>query len=300
MKNNTFINKTMAREDLTSQQALIIIKELNELIIKLRAKGVKISTWYGSFDLDDEPLEPINRGYGYTPLDNAVDDRSFPWFLYWEIIWIVLNNQFQAGQHLLDLGGSSSLFSYYMASKGLHVTTVDLQQHLVDNGNLSAEIMDWNLRNYAMDMRELDFDFEFDHITSVCVFEHIPMFDRVEINKKIKAILKPGGHFSITFDYRNPSRLARINTAQDVQEQFIIPSGLAIRGNSKFHDDPKNYLLTPFFFKKLLFKYKLSCIRDKHFLFRDFFKTKDENDYTFGSLFLKKQVISTPLINPEH
>ncbi len=288
MKNSTVINKTMDPDDLNSPQAKKVIEELNELITDLRAKGVKISTWYGSFNLDNEPLEPINRGYGYTPLDNVVDDRNFPWFLYWEIIWIVLHNRFEAGQDLLDLGGSSSLFSYYMASKGLNVTTVDLQQDLVDNGNLSAEIMNWKLKNYAMDMRDLDFDFEFDHITSVCVFEHIPMFARVEINKKIKVMLKQGGHFSITFDYRNPSRLARINTAQDVHDQFIVPSGLTIRGNSKFYDDPTNYLLTPFFYKKRLFKYKLSCIRDKHFLPWEYFKTKDENDYTFGSLFLKK------------
>lgn len=277
----------MDREDLTSPEARKIIGELNKLIMDLRARGVKISTWYGSFDIDEEPLEPVNRGYGYTPLADAIDDKSFPWFLYWEIIWIVLNNQFKEGQYLLDLGGSSSLFSYYMASKGLRVTTVDLQQSLVDNGNLTAEIMDWRLQNYAIDMRNIDFDFAFDHITSVCVFEHIPMFARVEINKKIKAMLKPEGHFSITFDYRNPSRLAKINTAQDVHNQFVVPSGLTIRGNSKFYDDPTNYLLTPFFFKKILFKYKLSCIRDRHFLPWEFFKTKEENDYTFGSLFLK-------------
>ena len=287
MQSKRIINKTMALEDLSSPEAKAIIEELNTLITEVRNRGCKISTWYGSFDLDDEPLEPLNRGYGYTPLENAIDDACFPWFLYWEIVWIVLNNTFESGQRLLDLGGSSSLFSYYMASKGLEVSTVDLQQDLVDNGNVTGEKMGWQLKNYTMDMRKLTFDDQFDHITSVCVFEHIPMYDRVEINKMVKALLKDGGHFSITFDYRNPSRMARINTAQDVHEQFVVPSGLQIRGNP-FHDEATNYLLTPFFYKKRLYRYKLSCIRDRHFMPWEFFKVKDENDYTFASLFMKK------------
>jgi len=290
MKQDPIINKTMDRKDLDSPEAMIVIDELNNLIYELRRQDVNISSWYGSFDLNDEPFELINRGYGYTPLNGAADDKNFPWFLYWEIVWIVLNNTFEPGQRLLDLGGSSSLFCYYRASKGLDVTTVDLQQELVDNGNVMAGKMNWRLQNHMMDMRELEFDSPFDHITSVCVFEHIPMYDRVEINKKIKELLKEGGHFSITFDYRNPSRLAMINTAQDVHEQFVVPSGLQVRGNT-FHDEDINYLLSPFYSKERLYRYKLSCIRNRHFMPWEFFKIRTENDYTFASLFMKKEMV---------
>lgn len=288
MQEKQIINKTMDREDLSSPEAKAVMQELNALILDIRNRGLKVSSWYGSFDLEDEPLEPINRGYHYTPIEGAVDDTNFPWFLYWEIVWIVLNIPLKPGQRLLDLGGSSSLFSYYMASKGLDVSTVDLQQSLVDNGNATAEKMGWKLQNYRMDMRHLKFDEQFDHITSVCVFEHIPMYVRVEINKEIKTLLKDGGYFSITFDYRNPSRLAKINTARDVEEQFVEPSGLQVRGNRAFHDEATNYLLNPFFYKKRLYRYKLGCIRDNHFMPWEFFRTKDENDYTFASLFMKK------------
>ncbi len=283
------INKTMDRADFQLPGAARIVDELNQLIVDVRARGLKISTWYGSFNPDDEPLEPVNRGYGYTPLDGAVDDRCFPWFLYWEIVWLVLHNDFQPGQRLLDLGGCSSLFSYYMASKGLEVVSVDLQKELVDNGNHTGREMGWQLRNFQMDMCKLEFSESFDHITSVCVFEHIPMYDRVRINSRIRSLLREGGHFSITFDYRNPSRRARINTADDVEEQFVRPSGLQVRGNKRFHDDPTNYLLTPFFSNRRLYRYKLSCIRDRHFMPWDFFKIKHENDYTFGALFMKKE-----------
>ncbi len=284
------INKTMDLEDLKSDQALVIAGELNSLIEKLRAKNLKISSWYGSFDLtgDINSTEWINRGYGYRSNEGAADDRNFPWFLYWEIVWVISNNKFSSKHRILDLGGSSSLFSYYLASKGVDVTTIDLNRELVDNANFVGNQMGWNLKNYVMDMRELTFDSEFDHITSVCVYEHIPMYDRVTINKKVKDLLVEGGKFSITFDYRNPSLLAQISSAQAVYEQFVKPSGLKMRGNIDFIDNGKNYLLHPFYYKRRLWKTKVICIRRRQFSLWEFLRTKDTNDYTFGALFLEK------------
>ena len=98
------------------------------------------------------------------------------------------------------------MFSYYLASKGLEVTTVELKRSLVKNANSVAQEMGWNLKNYVMDMRDLTFTSQFDHITSICVFEHIPMYDRVEINKIVRDLLVQGGRFSITFDYEKSPR----------------------------------------------------------------------------------------------
>jgi hypothetical protein len=186
------------------------------------------------------------------------------------------------------MGGSSSLFSYYLASKGINVTTIDLQNDLVENANQVAEQMKWPLKNLVMDMKELNFPCLFDHITSVCVYEHIPMYDRVEINKSIKKTLKYKGHFSITFDYRNPSKAANINSPDDVIAQFITPSGLSIRGNASFFDNGKNYLLNPFFSEKTL-GYKQQAVELGHFDKSMLGVIKTENDYTFGSLFLHKE-----------
>ncbi len=284
------INKTMELEDLKSDESLVIVDELNSLIKTLRTKNLKISSWYGRFNLTGylSLFERINRGYSYKSIREAVDDKNFPWFLYWEIVWVVLNNEFRPEHKVLDLGGSSSLFSCYLASKGLDVTTIDLQKELVDNANFVAKQMGWNLKSCVIDMRELDFDVEFNHVTSICVYEHIPMYDRVTINKKIKDLLVEGGKFSITFDYRNPIRSAQINSPKDIYEQFVKPSGLKIRGNEEFFDNGKNYLLQPFYYKKRLWIYKIYSILRRDFGLREFFRTKDANDYTFGALFLEK------------
>lgn len=284
------INKVMDRDDLSLPQAIEIVNELNALVLDLRAKEVPISAWYGGLVLGKQQLllEKINRGYNYQPLPNSADDHYFPWFLYWEIVWVVLNNDFCPGCRVLDLGGSSSLFSYYLASKSCDVTTVDLNKTLVDNGNAVADKMGWKMRNLYMDIRDMDVDGEYDHITSICVYEHIPLKDRISINQRIAEKLKDGGHFSITFDYRNPSRFVNINSPEDVYKQFVEPSSLKVRGNEVFYDHGKNYLLHPFYYKKRLWNYKWQSIKSGDFKLWEFFKTKTCEDYTFGALFLEK------------
>jgi len=282
-------------DDLNSKLTEGIVSELNSLIAQLAAKNLKISSWYGVFDLPGDPrsTEVVNRGYDYRSLPGAVDDRNFPWFLYWEIVWLVINTDFKPHDNILDLGGSSSLFSFYLASKGNDVTTVDLNSGLVENANHVAEKMNWRMRNYVMDMRNLTVDTEFasqfDHVTSVCVYEHIPLHDRVAMNRGIRNLLVDGGTFSITFDYRNPSRAARISSPGDVRVQFVEPSGLKVRGNQEFLDNGKNYLLHPFYSKRRLWKCKAAEIKGGHFSPLDLFKTKNCNDYTFGALFLEKK-----------
>lgn len=291
MAGNGAINKTMELSDLESDRAGNIIVELNDLIRELKKNNLKISSWYGNFELTGEKdtAEWINRGYNYKPIKQAVDDKNFPWFLYWEIVWIVMNAEFSKGQKVLDLGGSSSLFSYYLASKGLDVITIDLQEQLVENANQVARQTGWKLKNYLMDMRKLDFDLRFDHITSICVYEHVPVQDRLKINKFIKKLLLPHGRFSITFDYRNPSRLVRINTPHDVCEQFVKPSGLVVRGNQNFYDSHHSYLLHPFYYPGISWTSRLSGVMRGHFRPWECIKFKNTNDYTFGALFQENQ-----------
>jgi len=289
---DSMINKTMDRKDLYSLEAEPIIAELNALVRALQEKGLLVSSWCGTFDLPQGvvTVERANRGFGYTPLENAADDRLFPWFLYWEIAWVVLHGGFRPGQSVLDLGGSSSLFSFYLAHRGCRVTTVDLQNNLVENANRVAGEMGWDLRNYVMDMRSPMFDEQFDHITSICVFEHLRPRDRLAAVSQIRHLLRPGGRFSITFDYRNPARSMRIRSPEDVERQFIQPSGLVVRGNRVFADYGPNYLLHPFYYHEpfRFWKLRLFSILQVDFPIWEFVRTKRENDYTFGALFLEK------------
>jgi hypothetical protein len=194
---------------------------------------------------------------------------------------------------ILNFAAERNLERIYSPTADLVVKLADpnrrhsLQHELVANANAVAQEMGWNLKNQVMDMRTLSFNSKFDDITSICVYEHIPMYDRVSINRRLQELLAPGGRFSITFDYRNPSRLARIHSSDDVFEQFIKPFGLAIRGNQEFADNGKNYLFHPFYAKQKNWIIKLRALKRRYFNGREIFRTKDCNDYTFGALFLE-------------
>jgi 2-polyprenyl-3-methyl-5-hydroxy-6-metoxy-1,4-benzoquinol methylase len=79
------------------------------------------------------------------------------------------------GHHrVLDAGGTASLFSCQLASRGVELQSIDLNERLVATGNDISSGMGWNMRSHSMDMTALEFeDDSFDHAFSICVFEHL-------------------------------------------------------------------------------------------------------------------------------
>jgi hypothetical protein len=285
------INKTMDRGDLDDPGAREVCSELNRLVHDLGERGLRASNWYGALEWTggERAWEQVNRGPGYEPLPGAADDSSFPWFLYWEIAWLARHVDFRPGERVLDLGGSSSLFSFWLASRGLEVMTVDLQEGLVAHADEVAAVMGWSLRNRRMDIREIDLSERFDHVTSVCVFEHIPISDRVDITAHIRELLVEGGSLSLTFDYGNPSRRARIGSPADVEEQFVAPSGLRVRGNPTFEDNGLRYLQHPFHHPRAREEgWQDLAVEQGQFGPEQVGETSRGKEYTFGALFLER------------
>jgi 2-polyprenyl-3-methyl-5-hydroxy-6-metoxy-1,4-benzoquinol methylase len=283
------LNKTMDRADLDEPAARDVCRSLDELVRWLDERSLVASSWYGGLPYPEHlaAYERVNRGYGYEPLPGAADDARFPWFLYWEIAWVARRLGLRPGQRLLDLGGSSSLFSFWAAWRGLDVLTVDLDERLVANADEVAAATGWKLRNRVADMRSLDVRERFDHVTSICVFEHVPLADRVDVTRAIRELLLPGGTFALTFDYANPSRRARIGSPEDVHEQFVAPSGLEPRGNPRFLDNGLRYLLHPFHHPRAREEGWIDlCLSQGQFDPAEAGVVRHENEYTFGALFL--------------
>ena len=65
------------------------------------------------------------------------------------------------------------------------------QPRLVENANRVARRTGWRRRNRAMEIEALDLRERFDHITSVCVFEHLPISTRVQVSGDIGGLLEP-------------------------------------------------------------------------------------------------------------
>jgi len=285
------INKTMDRSDLEHPQCVAILQELFDLMKRMQDKGAQYSSWYGNTDPWPSLWDFINRGEDYQPWPGNPDELRIPWFLLWEICWLIANTPIQPNSRILDMGGAGSLFSCYLADRGHEVYTIDLQDNLCRQAEDTAGIMGWQLKAQTMDMSNLDFPDEyFDHVFSVCVFEHLPISGRIQCSEKVKKILKPGGTASYTFDYANPQMFSRFNSPADVQQQLIEPSKLALRGNGDFHDTGQRYLIAPQCFGYARFmKYTARFHAFLKGSIRRSCAINGKTSYTFGALFLEKK-----------
>ncbi|MEJ5357660.1 MAG: methyltransferase domain-containing protein [Desulfobacterales bacterium] len=302
------INKTMSRSDLLTKDAESTVKSLNLLINTLFRKGLWMSSWVGT--LPEESIEKpsllkmLKRNYGrfinrkitvrtneheakalargieqrlnYQALPDCADDVRFPWFLYWEIYWVlkITSPYLNPSARLFDGGGSASLFTCYLASLGYEVHSVELNRKLSRQCQKIAISMGWNLHSYIMDMRKLDFPDEyFDHAFSICVFEHLDYDIKQAALSEIARCLKPGGIFAITFDYRNPAPGVvgygkdtrprnQLKSEQDIERTFLQSGHFDLMGNQGFYDNQESYLI--------------------HHRFGN-------TPYTFGAIFLRKK-----------
>src|SRR3989304_7999720 len=147
----------MNRQDLNTSYAKKLIRDLNKLIRNLYVKNLFMSAWTGNLPSEKERIlkflaskfnlkiesRPIgfDQRLNYSKLSFSEDDCRYPWFLYWEIYWMLncLKEFLKPGMTILDAGGASSLFSCYMASIGYEVYTIDLNESLVENSNKIAK-----------------------------------------------------------------------------------------------------------------------------------------------------------------
>jgi|GEM_PF-1148313 len=254
------------------------------------AEHLTYSSWYGRLAGWPGAWEHINRGMAYQPYPGNPDELKVPWFLLWEIAWLVANTPLRPGSRVLDMGGAGSLFSCFLAARGHDVVAIDIDADLCRRADTLGAAMNWRLRGEVMDMAELDFpDGYFDHIFSVCVFEHLPVSGRVRCNEHIRRVLKPGGTASYTFDYANPQAFGRLATPEDVNWQFVEPSGLSWRGHPSFEDNGLRYLSCPQSFG--FGRFTESAARIHAFVTGSMERAQvlaNETDYTFGALFLEK------------
>ena len=270
----------MDRSDLLTEEARPIVRRINDLIEEVYSRGLRMTSWYGTLPnfTESETEKGVgiaNRGSDYKPLPQMADDGRLPWYLYWEIFWVLTRGpSLKADDKVLDAGGTSSLFSCYLASLGGKVHSIDLNERIIANGNELAKAMKWNMHSYHMDMGHLDFpDSFFDHAYSICVFEHLDKPVKETALEEIARCLKPHGVLSITFDYRNPAPNVfgygqdirpqnQLKTREDIERAFLSTDHFEPMGNQVFHDNGQSYLVHPRF---------------------------DNHPYTFGAIFLRKK-----------
>jgi SAM-dependent methyltransferase len=240
------INKCAAwiDEDLNRPGIQKLTEEIDNLKKEMEKKGLKYTNTAGTF------------------LSRMFYPRSEKTKL-WENCWTIHHSGVKKDDMVLDIGGASTIFSFYLASMGCKVNIVDNDWGncaTLYNSRYVAQKMEWYIKTFDKDVAmPLPFsDNHFDKIFSICTLEHLSSGVRRCMMREVQRVLKPGGIAALTMCYCNEleelmvDKGLRFGYYDKLKKDVIIPSGLEIYGNETLVDvDPdKDFLGTLFLVKK--------------------------------------------------
>jgi 2-polyprenyl-3-methyl-5-hydroxy-6-metoxy-1,4-benzoquinol methylase len=165
----------------------------------------------------------------------------------WENAWNIHHSGVQRGHRVLDVGGASTIFSFYLASMGCSVAVVDNDWNncgMLYNSDYVAQKMRWDMKAYDQDVSQpLPFpDNSFDRVFSICVIEHLTSQVRRFALQEMARVLKPGGIAGFTTDYDQERKVLifdkglRFAHREKFEADVVRPSGLRIYDNTDWID----------------------------------------------------------------
>ena len=230
-------------EDFQRPDIKALVDELQALKVELTRRGLRFTNTAGNF---------LARQYHPETKHGKL----------WEDAWVIRPAGIASGQTVLDVGGASTIFSFYVASRGCQVVVVDndwANCGTLLNARYVAKQMGWSLAALDRDVsRPVPFpDGHFDRVFSICVLEHLPNRLRQFLMREIGRVLKPGALAGFTTDYdaTRPVLVTdkglRFAYKAKLERDVIQPSGLTVYGSAHWVDAcPKDTFLGAFFLQK--------------------------------------------------
>ena len=223
-------------EDLQRPDIKAVIDQLHALRAELTAQGLRFTNTAGNF---------LAREYHPQYESGKL----------WEAAWTIAHARVAPAHTVLDIGGASTIFSFYLASLGCRVSVVDndwANCGILLNARHVAKRMGWRLEALDRDVsRPLPFaDETLDRVFSICVLEHLHPRVRQRLLREIGRVLKPGGiaAFTMDYDHSRPVRLTdkglRFACRGKLDRDVIRPSGLRLYGPADWTDacPPETFL----------------------------------------------------------
>lgn len=230
---------TCREDDLASEPQKHIDQAIAETCRQVREAGGRVTTWRGDFSTVNPSGEKTKR---------------------WENSWVLGNIELGPGMRVLDLGGASSQFSFYLASRQCEVEIVDIDYlgvGVIENARRVAETMDWKMRVLNWNAADgLPFeDGTFDAVFCICVLEHLMPLARRAVSRELARVLAPGGFAGLTVDYlarrKGPEgRGLRFSCWDEIQRDILVPSRLTGPLEPPEDDAPEEYAVAGIMLRK--------------------------------------------------
>lgn len=160
------------------------------------------------------------------------------WLRTWEYTGAIIETEVDSRMKVLDVGGTGTIFSYYLAIQGCRVTTVDIDGQKVEDAVKVSSAMNLGMDHRLVSITDVDFmESEFDRIFCICVIEHLMPEDQKIALRKMARFLKPGGLLYMTFDVGFSAADHPIVDEEQIRERYVGPSGLTLVGNTVYQFD---------------------------------------------------------------
>ncbi len=189
------------------------------------------------------------------------------WRIRWNKLWEysrgLAHVPWEKDWRVLDFGGGATLPVYFLADRGLEVSSFDIDEKLTAAAQTLAARRSWPLHASTRDLtfEPMDAAREYDWVISFCVLEHLPRERQLAVATRLAGYLKPGGFMALTFDFSPDAPVTgAYRTLEEVQD-LIAATGLQTMDGAPFHDTGERFSLD-----------------------RKFPRAR----FTFGSLFLRK------------
>lgn len=211
--------------------------------------SVKIINKIADFQ-DMHQLARRALAYRLLVLQSRVENTGFAysshmqgnWLRLWEYSSAIIESGVDSRMRVLDAGGTGTIFSYYLASEGCEVLTVDIDKKKVIDANKLATSWKYKMVNLCESITDLSFkDDVFDRVFSICVIEHLSLEDQPKAIRELVRVLKKDGILVLSFDFGKNGADNPILSKGEVFSRIIEPSGLEVLNNWEFSTDVLDY-----------------------------------------------------------
>jgi ubiquinone/menaquinone biosynthesis C-methylase UbiE len=117
-----------------------------------------------------------------------------PWVRLWEYSKAIAETGVSRGDVVLDAGGASTVFSYYLGKIGAICHTLDINEKLVKASVRANKRLGFYLFNSVQSITNLAYrDETFDYVFCIYVLEHIHYSEQEKAIRELSRVLKKGG-----------------------------------------------------------------------------------------------------------